>query len=279
MRKVILFEQLSELAEYLPADMILHLQEGHAEVFESWEGIDLLSFDWCDKGSLSAPPAQVILVLTGQELFLICENDQCLQNVEGIMPGIQYEEAANDRILYLFFVNLIRGDMKYLDRLEEQITDAEDALILSPAAAYRNQIISFRRELLRYRKYYKQLDVIFHGLIENDNELMDAFTVRQFHILHNRGECMYAHVQMLRDYITQVREAYQAQVDIEQNSIMKTFTVITAIFLPLTLIVGWYGMNVRMPETEWQFGYPFVILLSLVVCGICIAFFKKKKWF
>jgi magnesium transporter len=82
-----------------------------------------------------------------------------------------------------------------------------------------------------------------------------------------------------RDYVSQVREAYQAQVDIDQNTIMKVFTVITSIFLPLTLLVGWYGMNLRMPEFSWDYGYPFVILLSVIVVSLCVVFFKKKKWF
>jgi magnesium transporter len=60
---------------------------------------------------------------------------------------------------------------------------------------------------------------------------------------------------------------------------MKVFTVITAVFLPLTLIVGWYGMNFTMPEYGWSHGYLYVIALSIVVCGICWLLFKRKKWF
>jgi magnesium transporter len=60
---------------------------------------------------------------------------------------------------------------------------------------------------------------------------------------------------------------------------MKLFTVVTTIFLPLTLIVGWYGMNfTTMPELGWSFGYVYVILLSIIVAIICYIFFKKKKF-
>jgi magnesium transporter len=49
--------------------------------------------------------------------------------------------------------------------------------------------------------------------------------------------------------------------------------------MPLTLIVGWYGMNFRyMPELEWRFGYPVVIVVSIAVAVACLLFFKKKKW-
>ena len=68
-------------------------------------------------------------------------------------------------------------------------------------------------------------------------------------------------------------------MDIEQNEIMKIFTVLSAVFLPLTLIAGWYGMNFSMPEYGWALGYPMVIVLSIAVCTACILFFRRKKWF
>ena len=60
---------------------------------------------------------------------------------------------------------------------------------------------------------------------------------------------------------------------------MKIFTVITTIFLPLTLVVGWYGMNVKMPEYDWTYGYLYVIIISIVLVLVSIYIIRKKKWF
>ena len=77
----------------------------------------------------------------------------------------------------------------------------------------------------------------------------------------------------------QLRDLYQAHIDIKQNRIMTVLTVVTTIFMPLTLIVGWYGMNFKyMPELEWQWGYPVVILVCVVIAVGSLLFFKKKKW-
>lgn len=85
--------------------------------------------------------------------------------------------------------------------------------------------------------------------------------------------------QILREYGLQIRELFQAEIDIRQNRIMKILTIVTTIFLPLTLVAGWYGMNFsNMPELSWKYGYPAVIVISLVIVMICLWTMKKKKF-
>ena len=60
---------------------------------------------------------------------------------------------------------------------------------------------------------------------------------------------------------------------------MKVFTIVTVLFLPLTLLTGWYGMNfIHMPELQWRFSYPVLIAISLVVVLGLVWYFKRKKW-
>lgn len=69
-------------------------------------------------------------------------------------------------------------------------------------------------------------------------------------------------------------------MDMEQNKLMKVFTVVTSVFLPLSLIVGWYGMNFKnMPELSWPFGYGLVAICCAVVTIVMLLVFKRKKWF
>ena len=77
----------------------------------------------------------------------------------------------------------------------------------------------------------------------------------------------------------QLRDLYKAHLDIKQNRIMTVLTVVTTIFMPLTLIAGWYGMNFHfMPELNWKWSYPVVIILSIAIAVGSLLFFKKKKW-
>jgi len=96
----------------------------------------------------------------------------------------------------------------------------------------------------------------------------------------HRVEQLQNHVHLLRENVLQIRELYQSIQDARQNKIMAVITIVTTIFLPLTLITGWYGMNfVYMPELQWRYGYFAVIMISLIIVIAEIIYFKKKKFF
>ena len=94
----------------------------------------------------------------------------------------------------------------------------------------------------------------------------------------SRVDRLYDAATHLRDYTIQLNDLYQSQLDVKQNRIMTVLTVVTTIFMPLTLIVGWYGMNFKyMPELDWKFSYPIVIALSIFIVVGSMIFFKVKK--
>jgi len=130
-----------------------------------------------------------------------------------------------------------------------------------------------------YKRYYDRLLSATEAIVENVNGLLSKKEMRYFQIITDRNRRLLESLRFLQDYLSQIREAYQTQVDINLNSIMKLSTVITTIFLPLTLVAGWYGMNFDMPEYHLSFGYPMVIVGSLVLSLLIIIYFKKHKWF
>lgn len=84
--------------------------------------------------------------------------------------------------------------------------------------------------------------------------------------------------QILREYAMQVQDVYQSEIEIHQNDVMKMLTIVTTIFLPLTLIAGWYGMNFSyMPELKMKYAYPFVIGISVLIVVVSLIVFKRKN--
>ena len=102
--------------------------------------------------------------------------------------------------------------------------------------------------------------------------------LKRFAILEERSRSMIEDIQVLREEVIQLKEGYQAQRDLKMNRTMQFLTVVTTIFMPLTLLAGWYGMNFNMPEYDSPFGYPILIIISILLITAGILICKKKKW-
>lgn len=255
--------------------VVKYIEEGQIETYEGFETFSIVAFDWYDIKDMEADPSQMLLYLDADDLFIICENEVSYEAARKCFT----EAPSNERAMYLFFKNLFKGDTKYLEEVEDRVSDLDDAVIHDHDEAIREKIVDMRYAVLRLKKYYEQFEEIFDELCDNDNEMLSEDYLNYFQILNNRSGRLLSQVLNLKEYIVQVRESYQAQIDIEQNRLMKVFTLMTSIFLPLTLIAGWYGMNLQMPEYSWSFGYPVVISVCVLVCVIWAIVFKKKGWF
>lgn len=235
-----------------------------------------------DVRDLSKEPERVSFFMKKKMLVFVTENPvQVLEEMkQDLLSGEYWKYVSEDKIAYLFFDRLTLGHFEMLERMEREITDLEDVIVEGSRRNITKDIVFFRKRLLFLKTYYEHLLDVLDTLVESENGLIEKRSLGLFKILSSRAERLSRSVQNLRDYVTQLREAYQAQVDISLNNIMKIFTVFTAIFLPLSLIAGWYGMNFEhMPELSWTYGYPFVIGLSLLVVIACLVFFKRKKFF
>ena len=145
--------------------------------------------------------------------------------------------------------------------------------------SYPAKMNDIRGNLLDLRVHYEQLIDLAQELQENENGFFREENLRYFNMFTERVIRLQATVTGQREYVTQLRDLIQSQLDERQNRIMTVLTVITSIFLPLTLIAGWYGMNFRyMPELDWRWSYPAVLVVSVLIVVFCLVLFKKKKW-
>ena len=184
-----------------------------------------------------------------------------------------------EKFIFSFVDSLITDDNQGLEDIEFAINRLEENVLSdSECKNFNEELLRYKKKLLVLRNFYEQLIDIGEELYENENGIFEEKNLRYFKIFTEKSERLCANVNLLRESLVQLREAYQSNLDIKLNNIMKIFTVITAIFLPLTLIVGWYGMNfTNMPEITWKYGYACVIGLSIIVVAVCIIIFKKKK--
>ncbi len=275
-----MFEQIPEVAGYMEAGAPRYISESQIESFEGFETFNILAFDWYDIHSERTLLSKVLIYMDKNNIFFICsDKDAMLRCTEILEALLEDTPANNEQLLYRFFIRLFRGDMEYLDRFEAKTNDMLTALLSGELDNVPEEVIAQRRELLRLKRYYEQIDLIFDEIEINDNKLLSAKTIKRLTILGARTDRYLNKVNNLQELVSQIQETYQSQLSIQQNDLMKIFTIITAVFLPLTLIVGWYGMNfVYMPELQWPYSYPVIIAASVGIVVALVCYFKHKKW-
>ncbi len=245
--------------------------------FESRSGFDYISLKIPHLRDGAVPAGTVeIAVFPGKLCFLYSPAGMMDKFIGELKEG---GWRGPEEALHRFFVMLTEKDMARLERLEEKIARMEDEVLSDRQKDFISSLSKFRKKLLMLKRYYESLTDMFEDFMENRNNLFSKDALRHFEFQANRVERLYRDVLNLRDYLTQVREAYQNEMDISLNKTMKLFTVITVIFLPLTLVVGWYGMNVVMPEYGFAYSYPIIIAVSIIVVVASIIYFRKNKWF
>ena len=215
---------------------------------------------------------------TREGLFLAGDRARLRDTLEDL-PSQAREEPFLALAWFLYL--LLDDDFDDLERLEGAINELELGIIQAakPLRRASDRIASLRRTLLRTKRYYDHMGLAVDRLVENESGSIPKPALARLVLLQRRLSYLRQTTLEQHEYVTQVREAYQAQIDIEQNQVMKLLTLLTAVFMPLTLVAGWYGMNFNMPELSWPLGYAYVIALSALVCALCFWIFKKKKWF
>jgi len=176
-------------------------------------------------------------------------------------------------------VSFIEDDLHYLELFEHEISKVEEDILNANYNEFNYKMLSIKKEISRLYRYYSQLTALGESLSENEMDFFGKDEVATFRVFTERASRLQFEAQLLREYAMQVQEVYQSEISIRQNDVMKVLTIVTMIFLPLTLIVGWFGMNFEyMPELSWKYSYPVVMIFCVFVVVLCLWIFKKKKF-
>lgn len=223
-----------------------------------------------------------IYIKTNLVIIVVIEDkdDSTRIRLLDMLEHLNISKISQERLIFNFLERFINEDYSLLVDIEEDLSEHEDNIIARNLDKdFNYQITAIRKKLLLLDNYYQQFIAIGEELEENSIDIFSEENLHYFSIFASRATRLSNNIRMLQEYSIHVRESYHAQLDNDMNRIMKIFTVVTTVFLPLTLIAGWYGMNFNsIPEITWKYGYIYVILLSIIVAIFCLIYFKKKKF-
>ena len=237
------------------------------------------SFRIPDRENIGSKDYRFAFALDEKGIVFIDDSGKVEQMIKAIRRTKRWRKPSLERFLYDFLEQIVENDLSVLERYEAELNRIEDVILGSLEPENLGRVNEIHNDIRKLLIHYEQIIDMTQELEENENGFFSEENLRYIHLFMNLLVRRHDSAASLRDYTMQVRDLYHAQLEVRQNRIMTLLTVVTTIFMPLTLLVGWYGMNFRyMPELEWRFGYPVVIVVSIVIAVSCLLFFKKKKW-
>ncbi len=232
-----------------------------------------------DRKNPSADDMKFAFAMDEKGIVFIDDTGTAEKIINSVRHTKKWKMPSLERFLYDFLDQIVKDDLRLMENYETELDSMEQAIIDGDEDLPSGRLNDIRNDIRYLRIHYDQLMDLAAELQENENGFFEVENLRYFRLFIDRAARLHDTASSLRDYTMQLRDLYKAQLDIKQNRIMTVLTVVTTIFMPLTLIAGWYGMNFRvMPELNWQWSYPVVIAVSVAIVIGSLLFFKKKKW-
>ena len=166
-----------------------------------------------------------------------------------------------------------------LEKLGEQIELLEEEVVTDPGPGTLHKIHHFKREMLYIRKCVWPLREVVAALAKRESDLIKEDTEVYLRDVYDHVVQIIDSIETFREMLSSMLDIYLSSVSNRMNQVMKVLTIITTIFIPLSFLAGLYGMNFKyMPELDWQWGYPSLLVFMLAVVCFMLYFFRKRKW-
>lgn len=188
-------------------------------------------------------------------------------------------ESGADYLAYSLIDSIVDSYYTILERVGEHMEELESELINDPSHNTQKEIYRMKRELILLRKSIWPLREVISTLVRGETKFISDSTLVFLRDVHDHAIQAVDTIETFRDMLSGMLDSYLSAISNKMNEVMKVLTIIATIFIPLTFIVGVYGMNFKyMPELSIWWFYPLVWGVMLVVAISMVIYFKKKKW-
>ncbi len=189
-------------------------------------------------------------------------------------------KSGPDYLAYALMDLVVDHYFVVLERIGDKIEDLEDALIDQASKNILSKINRLKRATLTMRRSVWPLREVISSLQRGESDLIKEGTLPYLKDVYDHTIQIVDTVETFRDMLSGMIEIYMSTLSNRMNEVMKVLTIIATVFIPLTFLVGVYGMNFQfMPELHWEYGYPVIWLVMLVAAYLMVDYFRRKKWF
>ncbi|MEA3509208.1 MAG: magnesium/cobalt transporter CorA [candidate division NC10 bacterium] len=181
-------------------------------------------------------------------------------------------------LLHLLAHNAVDQFFPYLDRLDDEIDDVEDRVLTSPTPALLRRLFAVKRTLIHLRRSISPLREVFNGLSRHDYAFLDPKSRLYFREIYDHLIRASEIIETCRELVATTVEAYLSASSIRMNEIMKQLTLIATIFLPLTVITGFFGMNFDQIPFSDSVLFLLTVAAILAVPIVMLTWFARRGW-
>jgi len=191
---------------------------------------------------------------------------------------VRYRNSGPDYLAYSIIDHVVDSYYVVLEQIGDRIEALEEELMANPTPHTLQAVSGMKREILHLRKSIWPLREVV-GALQRETDLVRPTTGIYLRDLHDHIIQVVDVVETYRDTISGMLDIYLSSVSNRMNEVMKVLTVIATTFMPLTFLVGVYGMNFRhMPELDWPWAYPVLWTVMIGVAIGMLAYFRRRQW-
>jgi len=185
-----------------------------------------------------------------------------------------------DYLLYRLIDIIVDNYYNVLDRIGDLIEEIEENVYENPSNRTFHKIQLLKKELIYLRKALYPLREALSKVVKGESEFISEENLRYYSDVYDHVSHLIDSLDTYKDLTSSLLDIHINAMNTKMNEVMKVLTVISTIFMPLTFILGVYGMNFDyMPELGWPWGYYGVWIVMIVIVMMMLIFFKRKKWF
>lgn len=260
-------------------DILDTTQRPTSEVYPHQLFVSLKMVQWKKK---NLHYEQISIVLADRQVVLFQERpgdifDGIRQRIVQGKGVIRHRGA--DYLLYRLIDTVVDQYFLIAEQLSTRIERLETEVLQDPLETHMNRLIKTKKQLLKLRRTILPLRDNVARIERQQHDLIREETRPYFRDVGDHINEVIEMLDMYRETVTSLIDLYMSSASNQMNQVMKVLTVIATIFIPLTFIVGIYGMNFdHMPELHYKYGYPAVWVVMIVISVGLLIFFRKKKW-
>lgn len=188
-------------------------------------------------------------------------------------------QRGADYLAYTLIDAVVDGYFAVLESLGERIDDLEQEVVTEAPRTSVQRIHHLKRELLHMRRAVWPLRDVLNSLVRDGAGCVTAETRVFLRDAYDHTVQVMDAMETMRDIVSGLMDMYLSSVSNRMNEVMKVLTIIATVFIPLTFLVGVYGMNFDwMPELHWRWAYPVLWLIMLLIAGAMLIAFRRRHW-